>query len=435
MKKNIFKLKTIHKSFLQRASHTTIEDYFVSLPTRLRGKGWVFNTNRYKEKCTSRYENDLVSTPSGVKHRDLISYISASAPTHIIDGWSYLGRAIDATLRGDTYSAIHFGYYSELRAAMGLLASEGIGIFNTKHAIADYHYTTHKAINGPTHRVIWPILRHWSTLRRAADLLDKLVMPNSIKLSVWLTGTRARIPIRAVARHWLCSWGLDLKDVSDDHDWRNLASYRPSEFRKPDKLNVHEQMVFVEELWQLFEPNATRRFPKLENHLLKRALHDFFGSPTISDFQNLGLTAMESSDWIHFLNNSDDPRLLSLAEDGVPIEEPTCHLRIISRAALLLFVASAAARSLLSSAGYSSDDILFWWGRFGGERALWNIGSQPSNPQDLWADIAQIIEDSAAWRANNPSIDASLHEWRKSQATALAGFGGLELVGIWALMP
>ena len=53
-------------------------------------------------------------------------YVAASAPTHLIDGWSYLARAIDALLRGDAPAAVHLGYYAELRAAMSLLAGGGI---------------------------------------------------------------------------------------------------------------------------------------------------------------------------------------------------------------------------------------------------------------------------------------------------------------------
>ncbi len=431
-----FKLKLQHKRLLLKASRVKVEEYFVSFPRRYRSKKWLHKSNDYRHLCTYRYEGDVQATPSVVNHGDLIAYISASAPTHIIDGWSYLGRAVDATLRGDAYSAIHLGYYAELRAAMGLLASEGIGIFQSAHPIVDNHNTTHPFRGGGTHKVIWPILKYWATLRRASDLLDDLVMPSSIPLSKWLTITKSRIPVRAIAQSWLASWGVDLAVVDDDHDCRNLASYRPSEFRRPKRLDVYDQANFVEELWQLFEPSAARRFPNLERLLLRSARRkETQNAPAISDVQGLGLTVNDSSDWVAFLQRDDDPIPLRLAEEWVPVEDPTCHLRIISRAALLLFIASAAARRLLSNAAYTSDDIRFWWSRHGEDRALWNIGSVPNDPQDLWADIAQAINDSAAWRGNHSSNGTSLREWRQSQSGALLDFGGFELVGIWALMP
>lgn len=429
-----FEISNPRKSILRKASRSRVEDYFVSLPPDLRSKKWLHQTNRYRYNCTARYQKDIPA--NAVNERDLIAYISASAPTHVIDGWSYLGRAVDATLRGDSYAATHLGYYAELRAAMGLLASEGIGIFDNRHPVVDDHGKTHIFSGAGTHKAIWPILKYWATLQRAADLLNDLVQPKLIPLSTWLTGTGAIIPVRAMAQHWLGSWGLDLAVVDDDHDNRNLASYRPSEFRRPVRLNVHQQTIFVEELWQLFEPSAARRFPNIERLLLRNARRKRTRSaPSVSDVERLGLTALESPDWVAFLQRADDPSPLRLAEDQVPIEDPTCHQRIISRAALLLFLASAAARQLLEKARYSSDNLRFWWSRHGEDHALWNIGSVPNDPQDLWADIAQAISDSAEWRANNPLTGTSLHEWRRSQTGALADFGGFELVGIWALTP
>lgn len=229
-----FDLKGTHKSVLRKASRRKIEEYFINLPASVRSVDWLRESNRYRYRCISRYSVDLQATPSRVNHRQLMHYVGASAPTHVIDGWSCLGRAVDATLRGDPYSATHFGYYAELRAAMSLLSSEGIGVFLNRHPIIDDAGATQpfpKAV--PTHKVIWPILKYWATLKRAADLLDDLVSPRSIRLSNWLTGTAAKIPVRAVAQHWLASWGLDLAVADDDHSSRNLASYRPSEFRRP----------------------------------------------------------------------------------------------------------------------------------------------------------------------------------------------------------
>jgi hypothetical protein len=424
------------KRTLQKASRPNVEDYFISFPPKYRAKKWLLKTNRYRERCTSLFYGDTKSGTTSLSHSDMRAYVSASAPTQVIDGWSYLGRAIDATLRGDSYAAIHMGYYAELRAAMGLLASEGIGVLGSPHAIIDKKSSILVFKGDGTHKDIWPMLRHWAKLQRAADLLDDLVSPNSIQLSDWLTTTKAIVPVRAVAQYWLQSWGLDLANVDDDHNSRNLVSYRPSEFRKPNRLDVHQQTSFVEELWQLFEPGTTRRFPYLERLLLRNAYRKQNGvAPTSHNLEKLGLSPQESGEWIAFLQQKNDPSPLHLAENCTPVEDPTCHLSIISRASLLLFLASAAARRLMSNAGYSSDDIFFWWGRQGEERALWNNGLAPSNPQDLWADIAQSIGDSAAWRTNNPIGSVSLRDWRQSQSSALVDFGGFELAGIWALLP
>jgi len=435
-----FKIEARHKQLLRRASRRKVEDYFDELSSGFRATNWLRDSNRYRRFCITRYERDVKPVQPLVKDRQLTGYISASSPAHVIDGWSFLGRAVDAALRGDAYSAIHFGYYAELRAAMSLLASEGVGIFSSRHSVIDDTGCTHLFPPGkqkaPTHSVVWPVLRYWATLSRAEELLDELVIPNAIRLSAWLNALGASIPVRAVAQQWLSSWGLDLAVIDDDHDSRNLASYRPSEFRRPLRLGVSELAQFVEELWQLFEPGVERRFPNLERFLLRNAWRKWAkGPPTIHDVERLGMTTTEASDWVGFLQRSDDPLPLRLAEKRVPVEDANCHLRIISRAALLLFVATAAGRRLLSNATYSSEDVRFWWARHGEDRALWNIGDSPANLQDLWADIAESINDSSAWRARHAAGRPSLREWRTSQTSALSSFGGFELVGIWGLLP
>src|SRR5262245_42087950 len=118
------------KAKLRRASRESIAFYFQGLSATDRKAKWIHGNNRYRVRCTSRYETDLKATPPTVDDSALVAYVAASGPCHVIDGWSFIGRAIDSMLRGDTYGAIHLGYYAELRAAMALLACEGVGIFS-----------------------------------------------------------------------------------------------------------------------------------------------------------------------------------------------------------------------------------------------------------------------------------------------------------------
>lgn len=441
-------LKRPDKKVLWRASRKTVEDYFVLLPPPTRSQKWLYQNNRYRTRCTSRYEKDLIANPPTVDDRQLIQYVGASAPAHVIDGWSYLGRAVDATLRGDTYAAIHFGYYAELRAAMGLLASEGIAVFSNWHATIGKSGTIEafpfnpkaKAKDRPrrgTHRTVWPMLQYWSTLRRAANLLDELISPRSLPLSDWMASARAVGRVRAVAQSWLSAWGLDLKAVADDHDNRNLASYRPSEFRRAPRLDANEIARFVEDLWRMFEPARTRRFPTVERLLLRSALKK--GKvvlPSAPDLaQLLGSSVTEAVAWLAFLSSTTDPLPLELANKESAIEDSRCHLQILSRAALLLFVATSAARRLLTNGEYTAEALAFWWNRFGEDRGLWSIGSAPEDPLECWADILRSLEDSDSWCLENPVGTSSLRHWRRRSGTALDDLGAFELVGIWGLMP
>jgi hypothetical protein len=360
---------------LSPASRSTIEGYFDSRQTPDREQRWLDQNNRYRLSATQTFEKDQKRATanqnplSKQKCKLLTAYIGASAPTHLIDGWSFLGRAVDSLLRGDTYSAAHFGYYAELRAAMGLLGSEGIGIFNQIHPVVTLNginrFPAGKKKVG-THAVIWPILKYWASLNRASDLFDIVIQPNQVRLSSWLGALSPNLSTKAVGQRWLRSWGLDLENLEDDHDTRNLVSYRPSEFRTTVPAGSKHLISFVQALWGLFEPGQGGRFPTVEGYLLRNAWRNG-GAPAVppNAIESLGIGPEDSADWARFLGEAGDPTPIALADNSTGIEEPNCHLRIISRAALLLFVASGAARVQLQRAGFTSETISFWW------RAIW----------------------------------------------------------------
>jgi len=191
------RLVNADKGKVRLASRKAIEGYFVQRVAGSIKDGWLDSRNRYRISATKTYEDDLKS--ASVRDPELIDYIAASAPAHLIDGWSYLGRATDAVLRGDLSAAIHLGYYAELRAAMSLLASEGIGVFSTAHPLIDERGTstapiqkitnpwnTKKTMNANTHKTVWPLLHHWGTLKRASSLIEEFVAPDGYTLRQWL---------------------------------------------------------------------------------------------------------------------------------------------------------------------------------------------------------------------------------------------------------
>ena len=95
---------------------------------------WLGKRNRYKQSCMKQLSADF-RPGARVSHRHLSEYIAASAVVHNFDGWSYLGRALGSLLVGDQDGARHLAYYAELRAAMAVLASEGIGVFGNEHVV------------------------------------------------------------------------------------------------------------------------------------------------------------------------------------------------------------------------------------------------------------------------------------------------------------
>jgi len=421
------------KEVIRKSKHKKIEDHFIKFPSLERSEKWIRKSNRYRKFTVKNYENDLKNNI--IDEDKLLEYISASAPTHVIDGWSFLARAIESTFRNDTYSAIHFGYYAELRAAMALLASQGIGIFNRKHPIICERIS--KCIQGSTHQIVWPILKHWTSLVRSYNLLEKIIHVEDLPISEWFNICNVTTPARAVGQNWLRTWGIDLEILDVDRTKRNLVSYRPSEFCQPSMPTTQDIISFTHDVWALFEPESNRDFPVLELHLVKKALKNANAiMPSTSEIRNKGIESIKANEIVRFLSNDNDvPLPLKLSEKQSKVEEPYCHLEIISRALLLLFVATVTVRHLLLNAGYTSHNLEFWWKRYGKNRGFWDESNEPEDPKDIWADIRLSLETAKEWiNKKNPEL-ATLKGCRSELIEVINDFSCLELIGIWGLLP
>lgn len=444
------RIKKTGKKLLRSASREAVAEYFASLTPAQRRSKWLLLSNRYRVNCTQQYLDDLKAALPAVDHAALQAYIAASGPGHVIDGWSFLGRAIDTTLRNDVYAAIHLAYYAELRAAMALLSCEGVGIFNNRHPVLDRTKTTQNLPKAEfwdphaaayhdrwagTHAITWPCVRHWSGLLKSFDLIEEVFRPAGLPLSDWLSRLGSTISARAIARKWLAFWGLDLSIVEEDHESRNLASYRPSEFRLPLLPNVTETLGFVWELWTCLEPAAYGSFPNLERRLLRRALMAGGVTGPFKDgsLSPVGIIGAEEASWLVVLNAARESTLLVEAEKKTAIDDKGCHLQVISRACLLLVLATIAARRHLRKAGYARDDLKFWWHRYGAERGLWKV-SESVEPLDLWADVRDCLAEVSAWCAAN-GAETDLCVWRGAGGTPIHVLGAIELVGMWGLLP
>ena len=431
------------KARLKRASAVPIAAIFFANLTDADKRFLAVQGNRYRERCTQLYDADLPKKPKGstpgkgstVDHDDMAAYVAASGPAHAIDGWSFLGRSVDACLRNDAYNAIHLAYYAELRAAMALLATEGVGILNSHHTRVSQTGRTSNYGNGATHSHIWPCLNYWASCRSSFLLLESVFQPAGRPLSHWFGSLGASTPARAVARQFLRMWGLDLRILADDHNLRNQVSYRPSEFYRPSLIGIHDVLSVVCNLWECVEPSSNGRFLRLESGLLGRALRaGSTGNLTAARLQLVGLSAMEANRWASVLLPANEPQILNLAAQISNFGPAQCPLEVVARATLLLALATAAARRHIAAAGYTAQHLAFWWQRHGESRGLWSIGGAPADPIDAWADIKDRLDEVTTWRQQNPAIQ-SFYDWRRQGADAVELFGAFELVAIWGLMP
>src|SRR5579864_6000473 len=172
------------KTTLRKASREAVEESLSYLKRHFKRSRWVGAGNRYRENTTERIYADIQPGRS-LNHFHLTQYIAASAPLHCADGWSLLGRAIDCHARRDHDSARHFAYYAELRAAVSLLAAEGVAIFRSSHYVVERLKRCGR-FGGPTHKVTWQALEYWAELKRSSDLIGNSIRVNGIALKEWL---------------------------------------------------------------------------------------------------------------------------------------------------------------------------------------------------------------------------------------------------------
>lgn len=446
------KLSINQKNILRKASRNAIEDAFESLKPHFCRNRWIGKNNRYRNSCIDALDADTKPGCS-VKHTDLTQYVAASAPLHCADGWGFLGRALNCHSQGNRDAARHLAYYAELRAAMSLLATEGIGIFNRRHfAIENYGncqpcQPAGKNTHG-THDMAWLILKHWAVRKSSAELLVKIIQPGGIPLQDWLQELYIGISFGSIGNKWLKTWGLDLQRLTEDRNARNEASYRPTQMNYVTPLDVISSSDFIYNLWSINEP-TNAPFEILDRYLLRLILEEGFKARTgksvkqkPTDFEKqilLMLSRLGIRDtvelWKDFLmrkTNSEDPIVITEAQKKAKIDDPKHHLQVVSRATLLLRIATGACSQLIKKAGFGNNDLKFWWNPLGEDRGLWEPGNEPDNLKDLWADIEMAVNEIQEWKNDNKT-NASYSHWQRECSLAISVLSSCERIALWGL--
>ncbi len=431
------------------ASRQALLSNFISASNHLQYGRWIDANNPYRSDVTKKLRADEASaTP--VDDASLGEYIAASAPLHCADGWSFLGRALQCHSRGDGDAARHLAYYAELRAAVSLLASEGIGIFNDLHYVVDVSGRCRRLPGPRTHEIAWQTLDFWGSLPQSATLLGGVVSSTGIPLTDWLDEFGAPSSARPIGGDWLRTWGLDLKYLSTDRDARNEASYRPTRLDASTTLDVPDSAKFLRDLWNLHEPSAPSRFDILDRHILRLSLEQAHEATTglkpAADATNFRIRVeamlntlspggLSGTGWRDFLtraSEADTPRLLREASGTALVSDAEHHVQVIARATLLLRVSTGACAQLLDDAGVGRDDLEFWWKSLGEDRGLWEPGNEPDELTDLWLDVNEELENAAEWETSAVGM-ASVARWLKEQSRTLSVLGGCERIALWGM--
>jgi hypothetical protein len=444
------------KATIAHADPAEVTQAFAKLARYWRQGRWLSDANRYRVDCINKIKTDTAHATGRVSDRHLASYIAASSAIHCLDGWAYLARAMEAELSGDVGAARHLAYYAELRAAMSILATTGIGVFDRKHFAIDRNGKC-ISITGPgTHEFVWDALEHWAEQPPATDLIFRIIHPGGKALSEWLSHyvPTAGFGFRGVlAKRWLLSWGLDLQRLATDRGARNESSYRPSNINKRRHPTLDQTLNFLTQFWRSHEPSGLNPFRELDRYLLRRSLAMAFTAnhvknytpqrapvqysrliepmlhavlPTVGDFSE--------NKWRSFLNYqlySSGNYLIDLAESSDPVSFPLQHLQIIARATLLLRIATGAARENIQNLSPADIEYLeFWWNPIGVTRGIWEDGYPPGVFSDLWEDIEISLDRLQTWRNAGGHTKKGLFD---GVAEAIRCLSTCERIGLWSL--
>ena len=399
-------LNSNQQNTLKQASRSAIREVIPGLEGYWLKESWLSDHNPYKknslEQIRTDYQSDQISD-----HTQLAEYVAASAITHCFDGWSYLGRALEAEMAGDPDAARHLGYYAELRAAMSVLAGDGIGVFHNRHIIV---IGPQKCLLLPyetTHTFAWDALEFWANSPAGSDILFQVIKPGGVPLRDWLDQFSAGSDF--IASEWLQQWGLDLSRLTQDRDARNLASYRPTAFTSPGPRPIGDTMEAILRFWEICEPGATGGFPVLDRDLLRHSL--VLVSPQVvkSLYENRLNTMLNALDpkgllpeqWAEFLKYENLQDISSIIQDANAQDDSydSEHSKqVLARATLLLRVATGSSADLLGEAGPTvKEDLAFWWSSAAVRRRLWPEDDEPSSFIDLWQDVDEAIDAVNQW--------------------------------------
>ena len=403
---------------LKAASPAGIVKHLERVERHLEHGRWLGTRNVYRQDPISRIEADS-DDPSLRRPLQLADYVAASSPLHLWDGWDYLGLSLHAHVRGSVDHATHLAYYAELRAAMALLASQGIGVFKDRHCAIDRDGNVSCLSQRRTHVATWLYLENWADGPDAPSLLGRMFRLHSYSITDWLDEFPPGGAWNPLGTDLLLGMGLDLRRLSDDHDARNEASYRPTAIISPQIKGPRDDIDYLVEILRLLEPGGSPGdFPTLDMYLFRRIIErafeagqgrspgqepDLFHTAVDTMISKFLAPSLRQSSIQQFLTREarpEDPRVLAESESREDHSHKNYHLQVISRASLLLRVATGAVREVYHSADLNLDSVRFWWQKAGTTLGLWHSPPPTIDTSELWQDVAAALDEIVTYELN-----------------------------------
>lgn len=441
-------LKDSDIDILKKASTIGVINQFGRIKRHLADERWLDIGNVYKSDPIKRIELEIKE--KGLKcPSQLADYIAVSSPTHLWDGWNYLGLALYSCICGYTANVKHLAYYAELRAAMSVLASQGIGVLNRKHFVVDESSMIHNlSERRGTHDVTWLCLEQWVYGDGSNYLLDRVFKIQYRSFADWLEelphgGTQA--PLGA---EQLLLMGFDIQRMMEDRDARNEASYRPTGIVAAQTADPKADAQFVVEALRLLEPGGSSgTFETIDRYIfrrvVRRALETTIEGVTPEDekfrrsVESMILAFDDNPTWQkdvkQFLtheSDSNEPRLLVEAENQKDHYDDNYHLQVISRAMLLLRVATGMVREMFIDSGVDLNMLKFWWHDAGCVQGFWGTPPESIDSSRLWSDLIPHLDDIDDWISGDDNSRQSLQSECADALIQLTGTARFALIGL-----
>lgn len=406
---------------------------------------WLGPRNRYAVDPVGTIESEIKGG-SLARPRQLAEYVAISSPLHLWDGWTYLGLALLSQCRGSIENVRHLAYYAELRAAMALLATHGIGIFKDHHFVIDSGGRVRDLKRRPTHDAAWKYLDHFAERADTISLVGDAVVVGGANVRDWLEHLPGVSGWRPVGSAFLKAMGLDLARMTDDRMARNEASYRPTGVLSIHSLDAALDLDFVIETVRLLEPSGVGGgFEMLDQFMLRSLLEEASRaargdsstrpiSKAIIDsaVDTLIGPSRGSSSMKDFLARktvSDDPMALRAAvAAGSPLGHEY-HLEMVGRACILLRIATATVGKLLRYANLRLDDVRFWWVPVGQSQGFWNQEPIDLDALTLWQEIEIGLSELEQVRTQGFQSRVDLLKGAEAGLMAATNVAALALVG------
>lgn len=434
---------TLH-TCLSDADSSVISNNIPRLISHWSQGNWLSINNPYKVNPINRI-NQFNRSQIVSNDPHLLDYIAASAFVHSFDGWSYLGRAIDAEIAGDPDTARHLGYYAELRAAMSFLACQGVGVFNRKHiVITSSRNCKLVSLNLGTHEFVWNALSILTNQSDGYNSVLSSIKPYGVSLSDWLKHFSVSgyhfVPI------WLQQWGFDIFQLTKDKQARNMASYRPTTFTSSGPRPLNDTLEGLLQFWKTCDPNAQGGFPILDLHLLKSCFNEIFlNSLNLRQslykhqlknvINKVGLSNQSRSlkKFLSYSNLSNILGIIREAQKRDDITHPNHSEQVLARATLLLRVATGCSANLLVGTSSSEKDNLYrFWSSRSIRRRMWAPSVIPDSFNDLWLEIEESSKEIRDW-LDMSGNNVCRYDLCVQQATPAAMLTTTERAFLWGI--